>query len=282
MVSIASTAVAAEPWSSVQIKDAQGRLWHGAQDGQGPSAVPFEKAANSVFFEARLGKAGLEIRDTQGRYLIAVEGSGISFDGQAGMPETLFKLVRHYDGKVSLMSYDQKYVVIAKDGSVGREEMSKPSKLAVFGLSEFENGQPSLAPKLDCKPSTIKEIRKRYGKVANNGKLKTKVVSSEAEHEYYQKTTHRFYKGRLGEVHVNSGHSSGEADLYTYFWQSDVPYFEYLVQLSHATDIKEEIRRYRDQGVVCRCLYREIDVYGGAKTASPNFQLSCKNELVTW
>ena len=50
-------------------------------------------------------------------------------------------------------------------------------------------GNRSAVDAFDLIPARIKEIRKRYSKVTNNKALKSQVVSSEAEHEYYAKTT---------------------------------------------------------------------------------------------
>ena len=99
------------------------------------------------------------------------------------------------------------------------------------------DGKSTDRPIFDCSPERLKEIRSRYSQVAGNKNLKTKQVSQNAEHEYYDSTTHRFYKGFLAEEHIESGHSGGEWSRYTYFWKGQDAYFEYDVGLSHAEGV---------------------------------------------
>ena len=117
-----------------------------------------------------------------------------------------------------------------------------------------------LKPAFDCSAARIQEIRARYGKVANNPALETKVVSQRAEHEHADSETHRYYEGFVAEEHVHSGSSGAEWDRYTYRWRGQEPYFEYVVGRSDADGIQTEIRRYAGaggaDGPLCRCLFR--------------------------
>ena len=261
----------------VMLVDSTGAVWRASSEGLKVSL----SATQESMLIARFVNEGIQIESADGRVFRPIEGRSTGFYGTRNDPQTVLKLIRHYDGKISLMSQDGKVLFVDGDGTIRREKMAKIGKNAIFTLSTVKpDGTPATTDAFDCSPARMKEIRKRYVKVANNKKLKSQVVSSEAEHEYFAKTRHRFYKGALAVEHITSGHSGGEWDRYTYFWQSDRAYFEYDVGMSHAEGIKTEVRRYSSgSGGLCRCLFREIKVDWG-ETGGPQFQQACTSESV--
>ena len=215
--------------------------------------------------------------------LVPTDGGTVAFTGDGRERSTLWSLVRHYDGKVSLLSSMGTYLVMHRDGTLGHERMTKISKAARFDLrSATYEGDSLFKPAFDCSAARIKEIRTRYAKVANNQKLKVEVVAQDAQHEYYEKTTHRYYNGFVAEEHRLSGDSGGESNHYTYFWGGSKAYFEYEIRISHVDGVKTEIRRYSGpgmQGPLCRCLSRVISLDEGA-VPGPQFQMSCDSKSI--
>ena len=264
---------AAEP---IAVVDASGAHWRGSDDGlkkKSPSG------ATGEVIVARFIGEGIQIENHAGKVFMPIEGRSTGFYGERSDPNTVFKMVRHYDGKVSLMSRDGKVLFVDSDQTIRREKMTEIKKSARFSLfSATVAGNRSAVDAFDCSPARIKQIRKRYSKVANNKALKSQVVSSEAEHEYYAKTTHRYYKGSVAEEHIRSGFSGMEANRYTYFHMSQSAYFEYDVSYSDGAGETTEVRRYSSgKGTLCRCLYR---AYMDGEAAGPQFQQACDYESV--
>ena len=264
---------AAEP---IALVDASGAHWRGSDDGL------VKKAPSGAFGEvivARFIGEGIQIENHAGKVFMPIEGRSTGFYGERSDPNTVFKLIRHYDGKVSLISQDGKTLFVDSDQTIRREKMVDIKKNARFSLfSATEAGKRSAVDAFDCSPARIKDIRKRYSKVANNKTLTTKVVASEFEHEYHSKTTHRFFKGAVAEEHIRSGFSGMEANRYTYFHQSQRAYFEYDVSYSDGAGETTEVRRYSSgKGTLCRCLYRS---FMDGESAGPQYQSACEYESV--
>ena len=203
--------------------------------------------------------------------------------GDPRYPSARWKLVRHYDGEVSLVAFDGRTLAVSDEGALVLQQTDPSADTAKFKLlkATFE-GVSLLKPAFDCSAARIQEIRARYGKVANNPALETKVVSQRAEHEHADSETHRYYEGFVAEEHVHSGSSGAEWDRYTYRWRGQEPYFEYVVGRSDADGIQTEIRRYAGaggaDGPLCRCLFRDRPGCGGA--ARPQFQRACSHASV--
>ncbi|MEC8050953.1 MAG: hypothetical protein VX210_09200 [Myxococcota bacterium] len=259
----------------ITLMDSNGMFWRGSDDGLKMNQVAND--ANMII--ARWVNDGIQIETVDGRVLIPIEGRSTGFYGKRHDPSSVFKLIRHYDGRVSLMSQDGKVLFVDTDQTIRREKMPKIGKNAFFSLRVPGAGGASVIhDPFDCTLNRIKEIRKRYSKVANNKTLTTKVVASEFEHEYHSKTTHRFFKGAVAEEHIRSGFSGMEANRYTYFHRSQRAYFEYDVSYSDGAGETTEVRRYSSgKGTLCRCLYRS---YMDGESAGPQFQSACEYESV--
>ena len=91
--------------------------------------------------------------------LIPTDGGTVAFSGDSRDRSTLWSLVRHYDGKVSLLSPMGTYLVMHRDGTLGHERMTKISKAARFELrSATYEGDSLFKPAFDCSAARIKEI----------------------------------------------------------------------------------------------------------------------------
>ena len=122
---------------------------------------------------------------------------------------------------------DSDAVVYVDDkGVLKTKPMEKMTSNAKFTLRSVDwAGRPSSIERFDCPPERIKEIRRRYAKVANNKKLRTEVVSTDEEFHGGFEEIHRFYKGHLAEVTTTSFHGSMGGSNFKYFWQSDKVYY---------------------------------------------------------
>ena len=88
---------AAEP---IALVDASGAHWRGSDDGlikKSPSG------ATGEIIVARFIGEGIQIENHAGKVFMPIEGRSTGFYGERSDPNTVFKMVRHYDGKVSLM-----------------------------------------------------------------------------------------------------------------------------------------------------------------------------------
>ena len=168
------SAYADEGWVWVHIEDSKGNLLFGTTDGQSPSIYPRDNTANTPKFQMQLNNDGIRIRDSQGRYLLAGENNQIVL-GKEDSKE-YFHLLRHYDGTVSFIGLDKTYLYVDDKGDVRRTPMSKATPQAIFTIVELASkleGVATKKPTLDCTPETIQQIRRDFGKVYNNPKLKT-------------------------------------------------------------------------------------------------------------
>lgn len=226
-----------------------------------------------------------EPKGLQGRGALApTDGGTLELHGDPRYPSGRWALVRHYDGQVSLVAFDGRLLAVSQDGALVLQQMDPIADTAKFTLLQATvDGRSLLKPAFDCSTARIQEIRTRYSKVANNPALETKVVSKSAEHEYTDSETHRYYQGFVAEEHVYSGFSGAEWNRYTYRWEGQDPYFEYVVGVSDADGTKTEIRRYAGEGgpdgPLCRCLFRETDLDAGGPPG-PQLQRSCQHKTV--
>ena len=254
----------------VEIVDYQGNLWRG-------SAHHFVKAskqtdANRIL--ARFVAEGIQISNAVGKYLMPLSEFEIGFAGDAQKRATVLRLARHYDGKVSFVTDSDAVVYVDDKGVLKTKPMAKITSNAKFILRSVDwAGRPSSIERFDCPPERIKEIRRRYAKVANNKKLRTEVVSTDEEFHGGFEEIHRFYKGHLAEVTTTSFHGSMGGSNFKYFWQSDKVYFYYTKFWGHGE--VQETRHYSSgNGSRCRCLATE---HHGSAQSVLQFQYPCES-----
>ena len=173
--------------------DSTGAHWRFG-DGQLVKKRPADDVEESLL--ANFANDGIQITNNKRKFLMPVEGRSTGFYGDSNDPNTVFQLIRHYDGKVSLMAQDGKTLFVDSDQTIRREKMDKIPKNAMFTLYSAANnlGQRSSYDTFDCSPSRIKQIRKRYGKVANNKKLKSKWFPARASTSITNRPTTAFTK----------------------------------------------------------------------------------------
>ena len=263
----------------MHVEDSKGQLLFGTSDGQGPAVHTFETSPNTPKFQIQLHDTGVYIRDSGGRYLTALANDSIGFQGTQLTPEGNFGLVRHYDGTVSFVSQDNKYLVVDAKGDIRRAAMTKATPEAIFTIVELAKKFESTAtkqPRLDCTPETIAEIRRRYGQVANNARLQTKMIDSNHDVGFGSEVQHRYRGKQIAEIKTTGWDESSTAERYEYLWDGGDLYFSYELMQDHREETMWALRKYYDREKPCRCLRRDGTFADKENFAtSPDRQVSC-------